>query len=264
MDRSRAIDFLTATYQSLARQQDLSPNNPTVNQRLSTLVATLQSWQADGFGEGLAHEPCLAEVAQQLPRLCAIAECEMEKWWSRRVLQSPCRAAQALEAFWYLENYRELCAAELDLLGSEGGGRFAFLGTGALPMTAILLAQSDPAIELRCVDCDGEACELAEQLISRLGLAERITICETRAESFAPAQDETVICASLLRAPGLFTALHEAGARRLVIRDAEGVYRFCYRPADLPGAGFVERGRACPSPKRINTSRYFESTPPHP
>jgi hypothetical protein len=43
------------------------------------------------------------------------------------------------------------------------------------------------------------------------------------------------------------------------VRDAEGVYRFCYHPAALPEHGFVERGRAALSPKRINTSRYLEA-----
>jgi Nicotianamine synthase protein len=262
MDRSRATLFLTTTYRSLARQQDLSPNNPAINRSLRALVATLQSWQAAGFGAELVEEPCLAEVSRGLPELCAAAECAMEKWWSRRVLESPCPAAQVLEAFWYLENYRELCAAEHELVGHGCGGRFAFLGSGALPMTALILAKADPLLEMRCIDCDGEACELAERITRRLGLAERITIWESRAEHFAPREGETVICASLLRAPGLFAALLRGGVKRLLVRDAEGVYRFCYRRAELPGAGFIERGRARPSPKRINTSRYFEAIAP--
>src|SRR5688572_15334267 len=81
MDRSGAIAFLTQIYRSLAGQSDLSPNNPAVNQGLGTLVATLQRWQAADFGSDLAEEPRLAEIAQQLPRLCGAAECEMEKWW---------------------------------------------------------------------------------------------------------------------------------------------------------------------------------------
>jgi hypothetical protein len=126
-------------------------------------------------------------------------------------------------------------------------------------MTAIVLAGADPQLEMRCIDCDGEACELAERLTRRLGLADRIGICEGRGEDFAPRSGETVICASLLRAPGLFAALRKGGVKRLLVRDAEGVYRFCYRQAELPGDGFVERGRARPSHGRINTSRYFEA-----
>jgi Nicotianamine synthase protein len=259
MDRSEAIAFLTQTYRSLAGQKDLSPNNPAVNQGLGTLVATLQRWQAAGFGAELADEPDLAEVAEHLPRLCGVAECEMEKWWCRRILQSVCPGVQALEAFWYLENYRELCRAEYSLVADAKARRFAFLGSGALPMTAILLAQEHPDIEMRCVDTDAEACELSRRLIQWLNLADRVTVHEMRAEDYQPPLDEIVICASLLQAPALFPALEKAGARRLMLRDAEGVYRFCYRPAVLPQRGFVERRRAPLSPKRINTSRYLET-----
>jgi hypothetical protein len=259
MDRSGAIAFLTQTYRSLAGQSDLSPNNPAVNQGLGTLVATLQRWQAADFGDDLAEEPSLAEIAQQLPRLCGAAECEMEKWWCRKILQSVCPAVQALEAFWYLENYRELCQAEYRMVAGAGAKRFAFLGSGSLPMTAIILAQDHPEIEMRCVDSDAEACELSQKLIRWLGLADRITIHCMGAEDCTPRRDEIVICASLLQAPGLFPALERAGAQRLMVRDAEGVYRFCYRPAALPKRGFVERARAPLSPRRINTSRYLEA-----
>jgi hypothetical protein len=258
MDRTGAIAFLTQTYRSLAEQSDLSPNNPAVNQGLATLVATLQRWQAAGFGATLADEPELAEIAGELPRLCGQAECAMEKWWCQRILQSVCPGVQALEAFWYLDHYRELCEAEYRII-PDAAGRFAFLGSGALPMTAILMAQAHPHIEMACIDSDGEACDLAHRLIKWLNLAERITVREMRAENYAPRRSEIVICASLLQAPGLYPALEKAGAARLMVRDAEGVYRFCYRPAALPEHGFVERARAPLSPTRINTSRYMEA-----
>jgi hypothetical protein len=258
MDKSRAIAFLTQTHRSLAGQKDLSPNNPAVNQGLGALIATLQGWQAAGFGADLIEEPGLADVAQHLPRLCGAAECEMEKWWCRRILQSVCPGVQALEAFWYLENYRELCRTEYRMVAGSKARRFAFLGSGALPMTAILLVQDHPDIEMRCIDSDSEACELSQKLIQWLKLADRVTVHQMRAEDYQPRHDEVVVCASLLQAPGLYPALERAGARRLMVRDAEGVYRFCYRPAALPKRGFVERARAPLSPKRINTSRYLE------
>ena len=259
MHRSEAIAFLTATYSALAGEKDLSPNNLAVNQRLGALVTTLQLWHTRAFGADLADDPSLAEVVRQLPLLCGIAECEMEKWWARRILASNCPGAQAVEAFWYLDNYRALCQAEYKLVGGGKPEQFAFLGSGALPMTAILLAQDHRDIQMRCVDCDEEACELADLLVRRLNLSERVSISQMRAENFTPRREETVICASLLQAPGLFAALQRAGAERLIIRDAEGVYRFCYRPAALPGTGYVERGRAPLSSRRINTSRYFEA-----
>ena len=268
MHQADAIAFLKATHRTLAEQEDLSPNNPEVNNCLGALVATLRRWQAAGFGAELSGHPDLAEVAAGLPGLCGAAEGEMEKWWCRKILASPCPGAQALAAFWYLDEYRALCQSELALLGGRSAEHFAFLGSGALPLTAILLAQSGPGICVQCVDWDGEACELAARLIALLGLGNRVDVTEGDARDFRPPSGQTLICASLLHAPGLYARLAEARAERLVIRDAEGAYRFCYRPAALPGDGFVERGKSPISTRRINTSRYFEAVnagcEPHP
>jgi hypothetical protein len=259
MQHAEAVAFLTDTYRTLAQQQDLSPNNPEVNLCLGALVTTLTAWQAAGFGGELCSHPDLADVADGLPRLCAAAEAEMEKWWCRKILASPCPGAQSLAAFWYLDEYRALCQSELALLGDARGACFAFLGSGALPLTAILLAQSSPDACVACVDRDGEACELAARLVALLGLTGRVAVCQGDARDHRPASGETVICASLLNAPGLYDCLAAARTKRLVIRDAEGVYRFCYRPAPLPGSAFVERAKSPISTQRINTSRYFEA-----
>jgi hypothetical protein len=258
MTQADAIAFLNTARDTLARQSDLSPDNPHVNTCLRGLVATLQRWQRAGFGETLADLPALAGAARDLPALCGKAECEMEKWWARRILASDCPGAQALAAFWYLDAYEALCRAELRLIGDSATGEFVFLGSGALPVTAILLAGSAPRGRVICIDCDGEACELAARLVALLGLSERVTMIAAEAQSYCPAPDATVICASLLQAPSLFEHLRERRTRRLIVRDAEGAYRFCYRQARLPGGYYAERAKSRPSPERINTSRYFE------
>ncbi len=259
MQQTEAVAFLTTTYRTLARQQDLSPNNAEVNSCLGALVSTLRAWQAAGFGAALCDHPDLAGVAAGLPQLCAAAEAEMERWWCRKILASPCPGAQSLAAFWYLDEYRDLCRSELALLGGRRAERFAFLGSGALPLTAILLAQSEPDICIGCVDRDDDACDLAERLIALLGLGDRVSVTCADAADHRPASGETIICASLLNAPGLYARLHERRAERLLIRDAEGPYRFCYRQAPLPDTGFVERAKSPVSTRRINTSRYFEA-----
>ena len=112
-----------------------------------------------------------------------------------------------------MDEYRALCRSELALLGERQAERFAFLGSGALPLTAILLAQDSPGVCVTCVDSDGEACELAARLVALLGLKGRVTVTEGDARDHRPADGETVICASLLHAPGLYARLG-ASARR--------------------------------------------------
>jgi hypothetical protein len=259
MAHSEAASFLNAIHDTLHSQSDLSPENPKVNSCLSRLVATLQDWQRCGYGADLADHPDFAGLACSLPGLCAKAECEMEKWWCRRILASNCRGVQALAAFWYLDNYRSLCRAELDLLGHLHSGGFTFLGGGSLPLTAILLAQQLPDTEVTCIDCDGDACDMAHELVSLLGLSRQITIANSDARAWRPRADDTVICASLLDAPGIFGHLDACSVKRVIVRDAEGPYRFCYRPAALPGPDFVERAKSPLSAERINTSRFFEA-----
>jgi len=262
MHQADAIAFLKATHRTLVGQEDLSPNNPEVNNCLGALVATLRSWQVAGFGAELADHPDLADIAIDLPRLCAAAEMEMEKWWCRKILAAPCPGAQSLAAFWYLDEYRALYRSEVALLGGRRAERFAFLGGGALPLTAILLARGAPDIRVECVDCDGEACELAARLVALLGLTDRVHVTQGNALDHQPSAGETLICASLLHAPGLYARLSDARAERLLVRDAEGAYRFCYRPAPLPDRGFIQRAKSPLSTRRINTSRYFERCPP--
>jgi len=257
-DRDRAVEFLNETCRTLRTQTDLSPANPVVTETLHGLVTTLSAWRRAGFGADLPDDPGLAEARIGLPALCAAAECEMEKWWGRRILASdgPWRL---LTSFWYLPNYQSLRAAEAGLAGAANLRRAVIFGCGALPLTAILLAGNDPEARLRCVDADGEACTLADGVIRALNLAGRIDIVHGDAEAVGAAPEETALCASLLRAPGLFDNLARLGVRRLLVRDVDGVYRFLYRPAALPGRTFRELVRTKASPARINTTRYFDA-----
>jgi hypothetical protein len=102
-----------------------------------------------------------------------------------------------------------------------------------------------------------ESCTLSERLLKLLGLSERIEVERADAEHYEARADETLICASLLDAPSLFELLPRRRVRHLIIRDAEGPYRFCYRPARLPGSAYAELAKSEISHDRINTSRYF-------
>jgi hypothetical protein len=258
MNHDDAFAYLNEVHTTLARQTDLSPDNEDVNSCLTRFVTTLQNWQRNEFGGDLADMPEGHQLAEDLPRLCANAECQMEKWWCRKILASECVGAQALTAFWYLDEYRTLCQSEVELLGGEDVERFAFLGSGAMPITAILLARHYPDAVVSCVDQDAEACEFADGLIRLLGLSQRVRVEEKRAEDYVPDRNEAIICASLLQAPSLYDRLRGRQTRRVIVRDAEGPYRFCYRPAPLPTSGYVQRAKSAPTPARINTSRYFE------
>lgn len=248
------IEQLKAIYEVLSSQKDLSPENGLVSKALNQLVSYVLEWQSKNalsLDDLKTYSP---ELLNGLPPLCAKAECEMEKWWCKHIISQK----QDIENFWYLENYRNLIDAEIKLL-RRPINNIAFLGSGALPLTAILLSKRNPNAKIRCIDNDAQACNLASQLIHTLKLQDKIEICERQAQNFMPLPNEAVICASLLRAEQIYDKFHEHKVSEFIIRDSEQLYQLLYAPALIPQASiYTEKRKTQLSPKRINTSRYFE------
>lgn len=229
-----AIAYLHTLTETLAHENDLSPENPKVTALLSGLMRQLGVWHAQGFGADLADAPELHRVSLELPGLCGHAESLMEKWWCRRVLAAGEEADAVMSSFWYRDNYLCLIASEWGLIQNLPFDRIVFLGSGAFPLTALLFAERTQR-SILCVDRDAEAADLSKALISAVGLADRIAVRSVSAEHVQLQTGDLVICASLLEGTAHVDALCRAGVRHVLVRDAEGVYRFCYRKvAPLP------------------------------
>jgi hypothetical protein len=244
-------------YRTLSLQRDLSPDNEIVTSTLTYFVAFLKAEFEKEWAHDLPSDPALADAAANLPRLCGLAEVEMEKWWTRRLLMETSLGCASLKAFWYYENYRHLVEAELPLLNVSGSDRVVFLGSGPLPLTAILLAKSVPQLSIQCVDRDQEACDLASQLIEKLRLTARVEIVNADAEDCNFYRDDRVICANLLSAPGIFGSLLSVGVDAFILRSVAGLFRFCYRQAPEPSSAYCFAGETPVSPRSINVSRLY-------
>lgn len=252
-ESARAISYLKSVYHDLAGQADLSPENPLVTGLLSELVHCLGAWHRANFGADLADAPDMQDVALGLPLLCAEAETQMEKWWCRRLLARREAGALYLPSFWYYDNYRSLVEAEWALADPAKIARVVCLGCGALPLTALLLAEKTRC-PITCADRDAETCELAAQLVHEAGLAEYISIACLDAADVALRPDDLVLCASLLEGSGHYARLAEAQAGQVIVRDAEGVFRFCYRPAAPLPKPYTAVSKSPASGTHINTS----------
>ncbi len=253
--RDKASGFLHAIYNSLRVQKDLSPNNQLVNLNLTDLVTQIMKWtDLKQFTLSDFEDETIA-LRDELPTLCAQAECEMEKWWANRIINDRAH----LDSFWYLENYRLLTNSEIELIQHLKAQRIVFLGCGALPLTAVLMAQHNPHLELVCVDYDSKACELAAALIKKLGHNPQIRIIETDANSYRYSHEDLVVCASLLRASNIYERLFSSNVSDIIVRDAEDLYQFIYQPAQYPSeTNYMEIGRTRLNSKCINISRHFE------
>ena len=253
--KRHAVDTIRRSYKLLSREQDLSPSNALVNEQLTDLVRTLTRCQTPAISEYLLSTPELTVEREQLPGLCGMAECEMEKFWARHLVT--CTNCD-MTKFWYYPEYQELCRAEKALFDTRTFDTISFLGAGALPLTAFLLARKMPGTKVTCIDFDAEACDLAQQLSRKLGIANDVDIRCMDALQYAPRDQELVICASLLQGrEEIYKRLQDRRCA-MIVRDSEGAYQFLYKAAELPEAGFRQVAKTSVDPRRINTSRYYE------
>ncbi len=254
-ESEKASEFLHTVHDILRTQIDLSPENDSVNVNLSALVSRISEWTDYNQLTLADFSQDTNQLLKTLPPLCAKAECQMEKWWANKII----RNEASLESFWYLKNYQFLMQQELELLQHLRPEHIVFLGGGALPLTAILMAYSNPDLKVTCIDKDSHACRLAEALVKKLGLTPRIKIIETDAESYNYSPKDLVICASLLETNNLYRNLYNNNVLDIIVRDSEGLYRFIYQSAQQPSSTkYMEIGRTELNSECINISRHFE------
>jgi hypothetical protein len=104
------------------------------------------------------------------------------------------------------------------------------------------------------VDRDEDACDLASRLIARRGLSDRIEVACRAAESTPLRACDLVICASLLDAPQIYQILAKNHVRTFLIRNAQDLFRLCYRKAPPPPEIYRLARVTEVSPLRINIS----------
>lgn len=168
---------IRALYEAIRLQPSLKPS-PEINRLFSRLVAIALS------PETADHALTPAETAH-LQQLCSRAEYELELHWAKRIVQSG-DAPSELRAFPYYANYEALTKLEWFTLRScqnHDDHSVLFVGSGPLPLTAILLAQSY-VDQVTILDYDESACDISRQLVNKLGLATRITVVQADAAAF--------------------------------------------------------------------------------
>jgi len=258
-----AVEEIQLTVDVLNKEVDLSPENSVINNSLSRLVENLCVWSTQPDMQFLLSLREMQDALNILPKICGLAECEMEKWWANKLLRSSGDIWEAIEQFWYIKQYRQLIASELKLISSLNVNSLAFLGSGSLPLTALLLIKNFPSfsqhLKFICVDNDPAACEFAGFLIEKCNLTDRIDVLNMSAINYVPKKDCLVICASLLKAQNLYQHLYRSGVSNLMVRDVEGIFRFLYSVAPYPSEElYTEVSRTPFCRYRINVSRLFK------
>ena len=134
---------------------------------------------------------CDEDIRHQVQQRCAVAEGELEQYWSRRITKAG-NPWSELKEFPYHENYKELTRCEIGLLERAGlwlcdSSEVAMIGSGPLPLTGWWLHQLTGA-QITHVDASDEAIKLSRGLAVALdwpcefvtGLGQSVTLDEGR------------------------------------------------------------------------------------
>lgn len=255
MTEADAIHFLTTTHRRLALQKDLSPNNSEVNHCFGILVATLKQWHMHGFGSELVAHPDLAEAARDLPRLCARAEYEMEKFWSQKIIESDAPKA-TLASFPYYADYDKLVTDEVALMGASPRD-VLFLGSGPLPLSALVVAKRHPKANIVCVERDEQACALCRIIVELLGMGAQISVINEDANAYRSDGVDLIVCAALIEDFNVFESGLAGCANYILAREGDGVVEFFYRRACKPNARFCLATTLHSSENKLVTSKLY-------
>lgn len=166
------LQLVNVYYQVLALPS-LAPS-PKVNQTFSELVSLcLQIRVPSGHLAAHLDEACQKNnsnfnVHSLISRAMEAEGC-MERYWAGTLAVAE-DIENEMRSFWYWDNYASLTKYELDSLRAAGCSTFrrvAFVGSGPLPLTAILIAQETKS-HVVLYDRDSEANDLAANWIRRL------------------------------------------------------------------------------------------------
>jgi hypothetical protein len=225
----------------LTAQSSLAPG-PRVDELFHRLVELTVSL---GLAEAAAvlAEPEVQALRPHLQRLCATGEAELERMWAARIAASPSAPAE-LDRFPYLENYRLLVALEWSAVQGAAGrrppARVAFVGSGPLPLSPLLLA-NDHAVIVDGFDRDRRAVAQSQAVIAALApdVPLRIRHGDTTRCPDLRAYDVVVLAALVGSTPAAKRAvIRRVGARMrpgalLVARSAHGARTLLYPVLDL-------------------------------
>lgn len=160
------VQRIKSIFYALSSRKDLSPNEDT-NALFKYLIRIISSSNPNHNGavEILQKDGTL----QKLIKLNCKGEIELERYWANRIIEGK----NDLTQFPYYRNYVLLTKFELEQMQKYmglDGKRLLFVGSGALPFTAMMFKQQQPSLDVRCIDRDAEFVRLSGALLSKLGI----------------------------------------------------------------------------------------------
>lgn len=189
--------------------------------------------------DALIDHPEYAVVRGKLIRACAETWFERECDLARRALDNP--SSVTMRSLFDDHIPRDAYADELAVLGAVEPKNILIIGSGAYPMSAIVMGDAFPAAAVVGMDRSAQACELSARLLAACG---HTGIRILRGDAASPIDIADFDCIVLALTVGIdeadkrriIRALQRAAdpAAMLVVRTAAGWGRVLYPGTDLP------------------------------
>lgn len=175
--------------------------------------------------ESLLRDPEICQLGMQCADWSAgegiREECEI----AALLLSGPLSYQELYERY-YGKTYSHFAQSEHRFLenfgrGFRSGDQIAFIGAGALPVSALVLA-NEFNLHVVAVDSDEESCSYASQIIEKLDMSSRVSVMNCLAEELDVSPYSKVVCANWLRNLDRFILnLKEAAtSKSFIFRDA--------------------------------------------
>ncbi|AUX23377.1 uncharacterized protein SOCEGT47_039020 [Sorangium cellulosum] len=212
--------LLNETRRRLQRFTELDPHVGSIEEMVFSLD-----------DHGLVAEMFLNGLSSHLLTLQHVAYGLWETELERRFIQSLGTAA-SIDSYRLTPRFRRLIEREVDLLGGAKPARALFIGSGPVPVSAILLHEY-LGVPVDCIDIDASAVAQSRTLLERLSLRDRIGVSLTDGAAVDASRHDMVLIALLAKPKAEILAQVSESARpdcRIICRTSLGLRTIVYEP----------------------------------
>lgn len=253
------VSHLRSFYETIQRYDDAALaalSMPELYQLYLVLDDLAHLHVQDSLSTAILADP---EVGRMLPTIRSYYSLFFslhERGLAHAIISAP-EPWEVLRIFALYPRYEALMRSQVERLPLAQPRRVAFIGSGPVPLSGILLADLY-GIDCVCVDSDQEAVELSRRVIRKLGLQEHVAVACGDERVLTGERFDCVLLAALAEPKQrIFSFLHDtlnATQTPVVFRTYTGMRAVLSRPVEPEDhAGFTVRAQVEPSGRVNNT-----------
>lgn len=250
------------TYKILLEEDDLSPNNEIINRVLTELVSMISKPLDQHVAEEILNHDEIRSIRDTMLEKLTIAETLMEDHYAKLFVGSV-NSLDDFRSFIYWNNYKELIQTEINELNKVKNDirSFAFVGTGPLPLSPLLL-QRELGAKMTCLDIDEQAHSLGRRIVQELDKeGDSDYILNDGALHDYTGFDLVWIASLVPNKEEIMERIYQTNPDATVaIRSVDGIHQLLYEPVDATKFSKVaceEVGRTIADSFIINSTIYY-------